>query len=115
MIRKKEDCYKPVRVGNFWSKNYIEHELSTEGNLNKNRLYLKDIINDLNKSDNWTIQLTIPINFISSKDTDEEREMHSKSDNREAMIIDKADEVIKKLFQSLLRRYKIVRNIKERY
>ena len=35
--------------------------------INKIRPYLKDIINDLNKSDTWNIQLTIAINFMSSK------------------------------------------------
>ena len=33
--------------------------------------------------------------------------MHSKSDNIEIMINDKEDEVIKKLFQSILSRYQI--------
>ena len=33
--------------------------------------------------------------------------MHSKSDNIEIMIYDKADEVIKELFESLLSRYQI--------
>ena len=33
--------------------------------------------------------------------------MHSKSDSIEIMINDKADEVIEKLFQSLLSRYQI--------
>ena len=46
----------------------------------------------------WKIQLTIAINFISSIDNDEECLMHSKSDNMEIMINDKADEVIKKAF-----------------
>ena len=49
--------------------------------LNKIRAYLKNIINDLKKSDTWKIQLTIAINFMSSKDNDEELVMHSKSDN----------------------------------
>ena len=30
----------------------------------------------------WKIQLTIANNFISSKDVDEKRVMHSKSDNQ---------------------------------
>ena len=51
------------------------------------------------------IQLTISINFISSKDKDEDRVMHLKSDKIEIMINDKADEVIEKLFESLLNRY----------
>ena len=76
-----EDYYnKPVRVGNFWSNNYIEHKsngdrsktLSVEEYFNKIRPYLKDTINNLKKSDAWKILLTIAINFISFKDNDEE-------------------------------------------
>ena len=51
------------------------------------------------------IQLTIIINFISSNNTDKERAMHSKSDNIEFMICDNTEEVIEKLFKSLLNRY----------
>ena len=39
----------------------------------------------------WKIQLTIAIDFISSKDNDEERIMHSKSDDKEIMINDKVE------------------------
>ena len=53
----------------------------------------------------WKIQLTIANNFISSIDNDEERVMHSKSDNLEIMINDEADEDIKGLFDSLKNRY----------
>ena len=63
---------------------------------------MKDIINYLKKSGIWKIQLTIAINFIYSKDNDEERKMHSKSDNIEIIVSDKADEVIEKLFKSFL-------------
>ena len=51
-------------------------------------------MNDLKKSDTQKIQLTIAINFMSSKDNDEERVIHLKSDNKEIMINDKADEFI---------------------
>ena len=51
------------------------------------------------------MQLTIAINFISSKTNDEERVMHSESDNIEIMINDKTDEIIEKFFESLLTRY----------
>ena len=55
----EENYYKPVRVCNFWSKNYIEHKsnsdknktLSVEEYLNKIRPYLKEIINNLKTSD----------------------------------------------------------------
>ena len=49
---EEEDCYKPVRVGNFWNNNYIEYEskcnrkkLSVKKYLNKIRPYIKDIKN----------------------------------------------------------------------
>ena len=62
---------------------------------------MKDIINNLKKPDTWKIQLTIANNFISSIDNDEERVMHSKSNNIEIMINDEADE----LFDSVKKRY----------
>ena len=94
--KEKEDYYKPKRVDSFWSKNYIAYGsdgdrnemLSTEEYLNKNRRYLKDIINDLKTSDTWKIQLTIAVNFVSSKDTEEEHAMHSKRDKIEIMTKD---------------------------
>ena len=57
--KEEENYYKPVRVSNFWSSNYIEYKsnsdkneaLSVEECLNKISLYLKDIINNLKKSD----------------------------------------------------------------
>ena len=39
--------------------------------------------NNLRKSDKWKIQLTKAIDFISSKDTDEEQLMHSRGNNIE--------------------------------
>ena len=50
-------------------------------------------------------QLAIAIDFISSKDNDEECVMHSNSYNTEFMIYDNVDEVIEKIFQSLLSRF----------
>ena len=38
--------------------------------------YLQNIINGIRKTDIWEIQLTTAINFISSKDNDEERVIH---------------------------------------
>ena len=55
----------------------------------------------------WKIQLIIKINFISSKDVDEERLMRSKSGNIEFMLYDNANEVVAELFQSLHSRYSI--------
>ena len=65
---------------------------------------MKDIIIDLQKSDTWKIQLTIAINFISSKYVDEDRVMLSKRDNIEFVSFDNANEVVNELFESLLSR-----------
>ena len=47
------------------------------------------------------------INFMSSKENDEEHTMYSKSDNVEIIGHDRADEAIEELFESLLSRYQI--------
>ena len=88
---EEENHSKPVKLSNFWSNNYIEYKsngnrkktLSTEKYLNKVRPYLKDIRNNLKKSNTWKIQLTITNSFISSTDNEEERPMHSNSDNND--------------------------------
>ena len=51
------------------------------------------------------MELAIAINFVSSIDNDEERVMHSKSDDMQIMINDEAEEVIKNFFDSLKDRY----------
>ena len=87
------------------------------------RPYLSDIINDHKTQGEWRIhsgntiikhktqgewkiQLTMAINFISSKkDSDETRTMCTKSDNIEIMIDSETDEIIEELLKSLLQRY----------
>ena len=86
------------------------------------RPYLSDIINDHktcglvryhsgNKTwveetpSQWKIQLTMAINFISSKDSDEARTMHTKSNNVKIMMGRETDEIIDELFKSFLQKY----------
>ena len=45
------------------------------------------------------------INFISSMDSDETRNMHAKSNNIEIMVGSEIDEIIEELFKSFLQRY----------
>ena len=66
------------------------------------RPYLSDIINNHKTQGEWKIQLTIAINFFSSKDSEETRTMHTKSDNIEIMMGSETDETIEELFESLL-------------
>ena len=47
----------------------------------------------------------LAVNLMSFKDNDQERVIHSESDNIKIMITDKEDEVIEKLFRSILSRY----------
>ena len=56
------------------------------------RPYLSDIINDHKSQGEWKIQLTMSINFISSKGSDETRTMHTKSDDIKIMIGKETDE-----------------------
>ena len=54
---KEVNYFKPVRVSNYWSNNYVDFESNDDKNktqsveeyLNKIRLYLKSIINNLKK------------------------------------------------------------------
>ena len=106
-----DEDYKPIITKGAFNDNYIQYEskgdkgknLSIKKYLNMIRPYLSDIINDRktqekwrihsgnkiieHKAQNeWKIQLTIPINFISSKDSDETRTMHTKSNNIEILM-----------------------------
>ena len=102
-----------VRVSDFWGNSFIEFESNSGRNktlsvgeyLNKMRQHLKDIINNLKKSDSWKIQLAIANNIISSIVNDEEHVMRSKSHNKEIMINDKAVDIIKELSDSPKNRY----------
>ena len=71
----EKDYYKPIKIRNAFSNNYIEYEsnadkdrtLSIEEYLDKIRPYLSNIINDHKTRGEWKIQLTKVTNFISSK------------------------------------------------
>ena len=67
----------------FWNGKRKRKKKGIRGkeNINKIKSYLRDIIIDLQSSDTWKIQLTIAINFISSKNTEEECVMNSARDN----------------------------------
>ena len=64
-----------------------------------------DITNDPETQGEWKIQLTIIINFISSKDSDEIRTMRIKSNNIEIMMGNEAGKNIEDFFESLLQKY----------
>ena len=116
MALEDDDYYKPIRIGNFWSTSYIEYESSGDRKktlpvkkyLEKIKPCLRDLIINLQKSDTWKIQSWNAITFVSSKDADEERVMHSKSDIIEIMSCDNAKKVVNELFSHFFQDTKLV-------
>ena len=110
----REDYYKPIIVNTAFNNDYIQYEskgdkdkiLTISEYLDVIRPYLVNMINDHKNQNEWKIQLTTAINFISSKPNfDETRIMHTKSNNIEIMTGSDTDEVIEDFFKSLLQRY----------
>ena len=107
------DYYEPRKTKSAFNGSYIEYEskgdktknLSPKEYLDMIRPYLSDMINDHKTRRKWKIQLTTSINFISSKDFDETRNLHTKSNNIEIMMGNETDEIIEKKFESLLQNY----------
>ena len=53
----------------------------------------------------WKIQLIMKLNFTSSRDFIESRDMFSKSDNFEIIMGGNTNEINRNIFNSILRRY----------
>ena len=110
----KENYYKPININNAFNDNSIEYEsngdkdktLSIKKYLDMIKPYLSTMINNHQNKGEWKIQLTIDVNFISSKDDSNEiHTMHVKSNNVEFMLGSESDEIIENIFESLLQRY----------
>ena len=118
-----KNYYKPILTRGAFNGNYIQYksrgdkakDLSIKKYLNMIKPYLSDKINDNKTSglerysshnktwveetpSEWKIQLTMAINFISSKDSDETRTMHTKSNNVEIMVGSETNEIIEEIF-----------------
>ena len=63
------------------------------------------MINDHKTQSECKIQLSMQSNFISSKISEETRKMHTKSHNLKIMLSNETNEIIEKLFESLLQNY----------
>ena len=107
---KPEDHYKPLRIGNSFSSNYIEYKINKDKAktllikvyLNEIKPYLNDIINYQKTEGEWKIYLTVLIKFRFSKDSEETRNMYSKNDNIGWVMKHK---IIEALCYSFLQRY----------
>ena len=78
-----------------------DHKIPKKLRVNSNN----EVIDYETKYGEWKIQLTMSINFISSKDSAKTRNMHTKSDNIETMMGSETDDVIDEIFESLLQKY----------
>ena len=74
-----------------------DHKTQWEG-----KFHSANEVNRYKTQDEWKIQLITIINFISSKDSDEIRTIYSKSNNKVIMMGNETDEIIQKLFESLM-------------
>ena len=74
--------------------------LSAERYLNMMKPYLGDLINDHKKAESgeWKIRLNMHVNFISSKDTGEIRNINILSDSKEIMWGNETNDIITNLF-----------------
>ena len=113
MFSHINDYYEPIFVKSLFEKNCKVYE--SRGDKNKNlsaeqylnriiKPYLRDMIIN-HKTKEWKIQLNMYINFISSKDTGETRTTYVWSDNKEIRWGSETDDIINKLFTSLLDNY----------
>ena len=84
---------------------YLSNIINNHKTQGKWRIHSGNKIIDRKTQSEWKIQLTMAINFISSKDSDETRTMHAKSDNVEIMMGSETNETIEELFKSFFQRY----------
>ena len=86
-------------------KPYLSDIINDHKTQGKWRIHSGNTIVERKTQSEWKIQLKMVINFISSKDSDETRTMHAKSNNVEIMMGNEVNEIIKELCKSFLQRY----------
>ena len=83
-----------------------EKSLSVKQYLNKITAHIYDLINDYRIDRRvWKIQISMCVNFISSRDTGETRTIYVWSDNVSIMRGSNTDDIIRELFRSCLCNY----------
>ena len=84
---------------------YLRDMINTHKTPMNLRVHSRDgVINYETQFGEWKIQLTMSIKFISSKDSNETRIMHTKSDNIEIMMGSETNDIIEELRESLLQK-----------
>ena len=115
-IKRLSNVFKPKRTDDSFGgrrNNYIEY--ISEGDYYENfspreyldviRPYLIDLINNHSQSREWKIQLVMLNRCISSKHFEEMHSVYSASDNIKNFMGTDTDEVIDRLFDTILQRF----------
>ena len=88
------------------NKPYLSDMISNHKARGKFKVYSGNKLIDYETPDEWKIQLTMSINFVSSKnDSDESRNMHTKNGNVDIFTGSETDEIIEELFGSFLQNH----------
>ena len=107
------DYYEPKEVKSAFDGSYILYESKTDKDARLSideyfdiiRPYLKDMIDSHKARNEWKIQLSMRIIFVSFTDANETREMHTKSDNITIMGGVETESIINELFNTFHKRY----------
>ena len=113
LFNEEDDYYKPKEVKRAFDGGYILYEsrgdndarLSIDEYFNIIKPYLKDLIDDHKSKDEWKIQLSMRIIFVSFTDANTTHERDSKSDNITIMKRAEIEDIVNELFNIFRKRY----------
>ena len=113
LFNEEDDYYKPKEVKRAFDGSYVIYESrgDTHGRLSINEYfniikpYLKDLIDDHKSKDEWKIQLSMRIIFVSFTDANKTHEMYSKSDNITFTKSAETEDIANELFNTFRKRY----------
>ena len=99
LYESKKDYYKPIKTNSAFNNDYIEYE----SNGDKNKILSgKEYLETQNE---WEIQLSLAVYFVSLKNFKVTFTMCTNSDNIDIIIGYEIDQITEELFNSLLQRY----------
>ena len=116
----EEDYYEPKEIKGAFDGSYVLYESRGDKDnmsilsiyaiaiyeyFDKIKPYLKDMIDDYKSIDEWKIQITMRIIFISFIDKNGTQVMHTRSDNVEIMNGTDTNDAINKFINSFMKRY----------
>ena len=79
--------------------------LSIDEYFNIIKPYLKDLIDDYQSNDEWKMQLSMRVIFVSFTNANKTHQMYSKSDNITIMKGAETEDIANELFNTFLKRY----------